>query len=280
MDAAAESDLAVLVVGVDPARLEGSAVESADDMLGALAHLSDGGIDVVCTSLDLPDAQGLDVVRTFRDQAPDVPVIVLAEKASGARDAIAAGASDVLPADAPADLVARSVRYAATVQRLRAQLHRHQTVDELTGLLNARGFELLATHHLRLADRSKHPVVIVFVRMEEVTEPERDRAVVGAADVIRSAVRASDVVARVGSDAFCVLLSGTSPGSEPVVLSRVVEAVAAHDAETGRATGSTLWVGAAEYDPEQPQGLQDLIAQADRRMRRAGDEPRAEPVES
>jgi diguanylate cyclase (GGDEF)-like protein len=272
MSAGGEGDLAVLVVGADAGRLEGFAVESAEDLLGALAHLSDGGIDVICTTLDLPDAQGLDVVRSFQEQAGDVPVVVLGTGGVDQQDVFDTGATDILPADAAADLVARSVRYAATVQRLSAELHRHQTVDDLTGLLNARGFELLATHHLRLADRSKHPVVIVFVRMDEVPEPERDRAVVDASDTIRSAVRASDVVARVGSDAFCVLLSGASPGTESIVLSRVVEAVAEHDARTGRETGSRLWVGAAEYDPERPQGLQELIAEADRRMRRAGAE--------
>lgn len=266
----AGSDLRVLAVGVDRGRVEGSDVESADDLLGALAHLSDGGIDVICARLDLPDAHGLDVIRSFREQASDVPVVVVGTAGVDPQLAYDAGATDVLSTDAPPNLIARSIRYAATVQRLSAELHRHQTVDELTGLLNARGFELLATHHLRLADRSKHPVVIVFVRMDEVPEPERDHAVVDAAEMIRSAVRASDVVARVGVDAFCVLLSGATPGTESIVLSRVVEAVAEHDARAGRDMGSTLWVGAAGYDPEQPQGLQELIAEADRRMRRAG----------
>ena len=273
MSTAAETELSVLVVGVDPGRLEGSAVESADDLLGALAHLSDGGIDVVCTSLDLPDAHGLDVIRSFRERASDVPVVVVGTAGADPQLAYDTGATDVIPADASADLVGRAVRYAATVQRLGAELDRHQTVDDLTGLLSARGFELLATHHLRLADRSKHAVVIVVVRMDEVPERERDQAVVDAAEMIRSAVRASDIVARVGSDAFCVLLSNATPGTESIVLSRVVEAVADHDARTGRDAGSTLWVGAAEYDPERPQGLQELIAEADRRMRRAGAEP-------
>lgn len=273
MSAGGGGDLAVLAVGIDAGRLEGFSVESAEDLLGGLAHLSDGGIDVICATLDLPDAQGLDVVRSFREQANDVPVVVVGTGGADPQDVFDAGATDVVPAHASEDLIARAVRYAATVQRLSAELHRHQAVDDLTGLLNARGFELLATHHLRLADRSKHPIVIVFVRMDELPEPERDRALVDAADMIRSAVRASDVVARVGSDAFCVLLSGASPGTESIVLSRVVEAIAEHDAKTGRETGSALWVGAAEYDPERPQGLQELIAEADRRMRRASDEP-------
>ena len=272
MNAVSETDLSVLVVGMDAGRLEGPAVESADDLLGALAHLSDGGIDVVCTSLDLPDAHGLDVIRSFREQASDVPVVVVGTAGVDPQLAYDTGATDIIPADASADLVARAVRYAATVQRLSTDVHRHQTVDAVTGLLNARGFELLATHHLRLADRSKRPVVIVFVRMEEVPEPERDRAAMDAAATIRSAVRASDVVARVRTDAFCVLLPGAAPGTESIVLSRVVESVAEHDARVGREAGSTLWVGTAEYDPEQPQELHELIAEADRRMLRAGTE--------
>ena len=129
MSAGGGGDLAVLAVGLDAERLEGFSVESAEDLLGALAHLSDGGIDVICSTLDLPDTQGLDVVRSFREQAGDVPVVVIGTAGVDPQLAFDAGATDVIPADAPVDLVARAVRYAATVQRLSAELHRHQTVD-------------------------------------------------------------------------------------------------------------------------------------------------------
>src|SRR5262245_33345185 len=121
MSAGGEGDLAVLVVGIDADRVEGFSVEAAEDRLGALAHLSDGGIDVICTTLDLPDVQGLDVVRSFREQADDVPVVVLGTAGVDPQDVFDAGAIDVVPADASADLVARAVRYAATVQRLSAE---------------------------------------------------------------------------------------------------------------------------------------------------------------
>jgi diguanylate cyclase (GGDEF)-like protein len=102
---------------------------------------------------------------------------------------------------------------------MRAELHRRQVVDELTGLYNARGFEQLATHYLRLADRSKRPVVLVFVRLEQAGDVELDAAVAGAAEALSSTVRDSDVVARVGADAFCVLLTGDAAGAESIVLS-------------------------------------------------------------
>ena len=268
MSAARDPELAVLAVGVDPGPLEGCTLERAEDLLGALANLADGGIDVVVTSLDLPDATGTDVIVSLRERAPDVPVIVVGDALAEPMDAFGAGASDVVPADAAADLVARAVRYAATLRNVEAGLRRFQAFDELTGLLNARGFDLLANHHFRLADRSKHPVLIVFLRVGEAGESPGDAAVADAATVISSAVRVSDVAARVDSGAFCVLLPGAEPGSEPIVLERIIEAVASHNARTGHETGPSLSIGAASYDPGHPVPLEELIAAADRRMRR------------
>src|SRR5262245_2929085 len=268
MNATAVPELSVLAVGVDPGSIEGCVVETADDMLGALAHLSDGGIDVVYASLHLPDASGADVVVSLRERAPDVPIIAVAEEQGDLSAERRAGASDVLPPDAAPETIARSLRYATSLQKVEAELRRHQTVDEHTGLFNARGFELLAGHHLRLADRSKRPVVIVFVRVDVLSGEAVDAPITDAAELIRSAVRASDVAARVGVDAFCVLLAGATSGSETIVLERIVEAVAGLNARTGQEAGPQISLGSATYDPERPTSLDDLIAEADRRMRR------------
>jgi len=256
---------ALLAVGVDPGAMDGFVLETADDLLGALAHLADGWVDVVLVSLELPDATGTDVIRSLRERAPDVPVIGVAAGDADPAEAIDAGASDVLPEGAGSELVERALRYAASIREMRAEMHRLQVVDERTGLYNARGFEQLATHHLQLADRSKRPVVLVFVRLEDAGGAELDEAVAGAAEALRSAVRDSDVVARVGADAFCVLLTGDAAGAESIVLSRVVEAVAAHNARQGHGRLS-LSVASAAYDPENPVGLEELIAEAGRRM--------------
>ena len=260
--------LSVLAVGVDPGALEGCTLEHADDLLGALARLADGGIDVVVTALELPDASGTDVIVSLRERAPEVPVIVMGDAGALPMDAFGAGASDVVPPDAATDLVARAVRHAVTLRKVEAGLRRSQAFDELTGLLNARGFDLLANHHFRLADRSKDPVLIVFLRVDEEGGAPGEAAVADAASVISSAVRVSDVVARVGSETFCALLAGVIPGSEPIVLERIIEAVATHNASTGHEAGPSVWIGAASYDPELPVPLAELIAEADRRMRR------------
>ncbi|MGH2635894.1 MAG: GGDEF domain-containing protein [Actinomycetota bacterium] len=264
----------VLVVGAGVDDLPGAVIETADDLLGALARVADGGIDVVLLSLDLPDGQGADAVRVIRERAPEIPVIAV-DAGGGAQRAIEAGASDVVPSDGGVDLLARAVRYAVALDRMRTELHRREVVDELTGLSNARGFERFAQHHLAMARRSRRPVVLLFVRLEGFEEldetedaEERVRRLSATADVLSTAVRDSDVVAHIGAGAFCLLLTGDAVGAESLVLSRVVDAVAANNARRGDAA-LTLSVGAAAFDPDRPLSLDELIARAGGRAREA-----------
>lgn len=282
--------VAVLAVGFDPGVVAGATVETADDLLGALAQLAGGGVDVVLLALDTPDAPGVDAVRSIRERAPDVPVIGVlspddadrdahgadgigaADRAGLAERAIDAGASDVVSAASP-ELLARAVRYATSLRRLEDELERGRFVDDLTGLYTTRGLEHLASHHLAYASRSKVPVTLVFVRLDtpdvipdhDLDQDERHRAVTEAADVLRAVVRSSDVLARVGPSSFCVLLTGDASGADAVVLSRLVEAIAESNARSGRSSQLSVSVGAAAYDPDHPVSLEALIEEADRR---------------
>lgn len=269
----------VLAVGFDPGELEGVTVEAADDLLGALARVADGGVHVVLLALDLPDGEGIQAVRSIRERAPDVPVIAVGT-GDDAERAIDAGASDVVPPDAGPELLSRAIRYATSLQRMQAELYRRQLVDEVTGVYNARGFERLASHHLAMADRSKRSVPLIFVRidaLEDLGAPgettERGKLVADAAEVVRKAVRGSDVIARVGAGVFCVLLTGDAVGADAEVLSRVVEGVAMSNTKSGRPGQLSVSVGTATYDPEHPVAVETLIAEADRRMRGTGPEP-------
>ena len=247
-NATRDPNLSVLAVGVDPGALEGCTVETADDMLGALAHLAGGGIDVVVAFLNLPDASGTDVIVSLRERAPEVPVIVVGDGEAEPSDAFAAGASDVLPPDATTDLVSRAIRYAATLRKVEAGLRRNQAFDELTGLLNARGFDLLANHHS--SGRSfqgprDHPVPPGGRRRRSPRRPRGRRCRDG--DQLGRARDRRRRPCRVRW--FRVLLAGASTGTEPIVLERIVEAVAAQNAKAGRDAGPSISVGAASYDP-------------------------------
>jgi DNA-binding NarL/FixJ family response regulator len=112
----------VLAVGTGVEGLD-VRVEVADDLLGALARLADGGIDVVVVSLELPDGRGADVVRAVLERAPAVPVVAVADAAE-AEEALEAGAADVVPAAAGAELLTRAIGCAFAVSEMRAEIGR------------------------------------------------------------------------------------------------------------------------------------------------------------
>ncbi len=262
--------MSVLAVGVAVDDLPGAAVETTDDLIGALARLADGGLDLVLLSLELPDEPGLDAIRAIRERVPEVPIVVVAVDAL-ASSALGAGADEVVPPDGGSQLLARAARYAVALQRMRTELHRREIVDEVTGLYNARGFEEFAAHHMALASRSSRPLVILSVRIDGPSGanaadrgPRRDHSLADAAEVLRAAVRDCDVLARRDGGAFCVLLTGDAVGAEALVLSRLVNALAVSNARAGRTGNLSLSVGAATYDPSNPQTLGDLLAAADR----------------
>jgi GGDEF domain-containing protein len=177
---------------------------------------------------------------------------------------------------------------------MRNDLRELEITDELTGLPNLRGFVPVAEHRFRIADRDRVPVVLLFVRLDDLgdlsTEEgaiegdqvaiegdqvaiegdqvaiEGDQVAIEAANVILDGVREADYPSRISSDTFCVLLTGRADGTEAIVLSRLVEALAVRNAQGDRARRLSLSIGSAVYDPDHPASILDIIETARRRM--------------
>ena len=248
--------------------LEGDAFEVA--RIPDLAALGPGSEqDAVIVALD--DLGPLEALETLRLKTPAAAVLVLtaADNETDGAVAMHAGAEDHLVRDAIADgLLPRAVRYAVDRRRLRREL---VTIDERTRLPNLRGFVAIAEHQLRMADRAGAPVVLLFVRFDTTDaagSPWEEELAADAAEVVISAIRDADLPARIADDTFCVLLSGDARGAEVAVLSRLVEAIAVHDATSANPRPLSLSVGSAIYDPADPVGLEDLLAAAEAGMHR------------
>ncbi|MGE5225632.1 MAG: GGDEF domain-containing protein [Planctomycetaceae bacterium] len=272
----ANEPVSVALVGLDPeteralAADEGFTVRAAPDVAGAR------GADAVV--LALAGGAPIESVRAVRDAAPDAAVIVVTDGANAADGAIAthAGAEDHLVRDEllPA-LLPRAIRYAVAVRSIRRDL---ATTDHVTRLPNLRGFAPIAEHHLRMADRQQRPVVFVFVRLEDLATiagslgaGAADDLARDAAAVVLEAVRDADVPARIAPDTIAVLLTGDAEGAETTVLSRLVEAMAVHDAARERPRALALSVGTARYEPGSGADLGSILAGAARGLaRRAG----------
>lgn len=269
----------VLLVGTGDdfgTELEGDDFEVA--RISDLAALRPGAEqDAVIVALDDPGP--LEALETLRLKTPAAAVLVLTTSDREADGAVAlhAGAEDHLVLGSIADgLLPRAIRYAVERRRLRREL---ATIDETTRLPNLRGFVAIAEHQLRMANRAGTSVVLLFVRFDDqrtagASSALADQVAIEAAEVLLSAIRDSDLPARIADDTFCVLLSGDAKGSEVAVLSRLVEAIAVHDANKPEPQPLALSVGSAIYDPADPVSLEGLLRTAEAEMRPHASETR------
>ena len=90
-------------------------------------------------------------------------------------------------------------------------------VDDLTGLLNRRGWRYTAPRELARAARSGNPITLVTLDLDnfkelndELGHDQGDRALRDTAERIRATLRAGDVVARLGGDEFVALLTNST----------------------------------------------------------------------
>lgn len=255
----------VALVGVDAALAEELENDEGVDVRRAVASVdelpNDEHVDAVVVALN---GQGpLELLESLRSTQPEAAVIVVTEAGRETDGAVAmhAGAEDhLMRGSMPEGLLPRAVRYAVSIRRLRRELG---TTDEVTGLPNLRGFVPIAEHHLRMADRSRDPVVFLFVRIEGEVSPDDVRE---TAEVLLDAVRDADLPARITDDTFTVLLTGDAAGAESLVLSRLVEAIAVHNSKQDPPRPLSLSVGSALYEPEAPSTLSQILETAGRRL--------------
>ena len=158
-------------------------------------------------------------------------------------------------------------------KRLEEELRSLSLHDELTGLYNRRGFMTLGEQQLKLAQRIKSTVFLLYGdidRMKWINDTlghqEGDKTLRETADMLKGAFRESDIIARIGGDEFVVLTIGTSKAGVKVLTARLQESLDARNAKGTHRYNLSLSIGITHYDPKHPCSLDELVAQADKLM--------------
>ncbi|HEY4845752.1 MAG TPA: diguanylate cyclase response regulator [Candidatus Dormibacteraeota bacterium] len=255
-------------------------LQVADSLKQALESLraSAGETDVVLLDLSLPDSHGLETFRAVHSLAPAVPILVL----SGLNDdlialkAVNEGAQDFIrKARVDSELLPRAIRYATERHRLLEQVRQLAIADELTGLMNRRGFMMLAEHQRSLADRKGSSLSLVFIDIDrfklindQFGHEEGDRALQEVTGLLLRTFRRSDVVARLGGDEFIVLMADINGDGLQTVLDRMRKNIAAFNNEARFSWRLAISLGVVVYDAAHPETLETLMAKADQAMYR------------
>jgi diguanylate cyclase (GGDEF)-like protein len=145
--------------------------------------------------------------------------------------------------------------------------------DELTGLSNRRGFEMLGERLMAAARRLDLPVSAIYADLDNLKpindnfgHEAGDAALVQTGEVLTGSMRASDLIARLGGDEYCALLIGGAAMAAPKLIDRVQQAVAERNRETTEPWELSISLGLAESRGGEEIALWDLVGLADAEM--------------
>jgi len=117
---------------------------------------------------------------------------------------------------------------AADVLRARKKITKLSYTDELTDVLNMRGFRMLLEKEASSSKRYNRPYTILMIDADGLKDindqyghSTGSMLIKNVANIIKECLRTSDIVARFGGDEFVVLLTNTADENSLVVSERI-----------------------------------------------------------
>ncbi|HWU75480.1 MAG TPA: GGDEF domain-containing protein [Rhodanobacter sp.] len=173
------------------------------------------------------------------------------------------------------DLVMENERLRAELEHTRSEVRvliEQASTDELTGLLNRRGFLREAEPELRQAQASQHPLTLIYVDVDglktlndEAGHEAGDALLVETAALLRAAFRSTDILARLGGDEFVVLTRGLH-GDGAIIRHRIARLSQALHRAGAQSREISLSAGVVLVAPCAIPALDDLLDRADKAM--------------
>lgn len=157
---------------------------------------------------------------------------------------------------------------------LEAKLHSLAITDELTGLMNRRGFMMMANQQFQIVDRTQNKMLLLFADVDNLKwvndtygHETGDVLLIKTAKIL-SSLRSSDIIARLGGDEFAILVpdSGGDSMDENKLIDRFNKLLEKENQTSKLSFDLSISFGVAIYDPVHPCHIDELIDTADKRM--------------
>lgn len=144
---------------------------NADRLSEAKPYFADSRIDIILLDLGLPDSQGLDTLLRVREQAREVPIVVLTmlDNEETGLHALKDGAQDYLvKGQMTAPLITRSLRYA--IERGRIEKERKKMTDLVEASLAEKETMLREIHH-RVKNNLQVISSLLNLQINKISDP-------------------------------------------------------------------------------------------------------------
>ena len=151
--------------------------------------------------------------------------------------------------------------------------------DSLTGLFNQHAFYDHLRREIANAERYHESVTLFYFDLngfKQLNDTEGhqvgDEFLSLVGDIIRKAIRETDVGCRYGGDEFCIILPRTSIGSSELIKERLVNEFKEHDTK-----GVSFSLGIVDTGPDNFIDYENFVKKADKHMYEAKAESKTKP---
>lgn len=157
------------------------------------------------------------------------------------------------------------------IEQAQQLLQRQAHTDSLTQLANRLSLHAAIEQQLRVKPHSGALLLLDLDHFKTINDElghlEGDRALAEFAHVVKTQLRATDVVGRLGGEEFCVLLPLTAHDQAVEIATRIMHGVACTPLtdEAGRPYRITVSVGVGTISPHD-RSLRDVLDRADQAL--------------
>ena len=167
------------------------------------------------------------------------------------------------------------------VEQERQKLKKEYTIanrisltDEMTGLLNRRGFITLGQKTLEVAEAIPQSGMVLYGDMDGLKKindtyghAAGDRAIKAEAQLLREEFRNADIIGRLGGDEFALVATGMNEGHFATIKKRLYANCAAWNKKSGEEFTLSISLGYALFTPEiKEYNIKMLLEQADQSL--------------
>lgn len=159
-------------------------------------------------------------------------------------------------------------------KELENKLQKLSITDEMTGILNRRGFLDFVGKQMKIAERNKTKLFLLFADLDNLKwindnlgHDLGDQAIISAANILKDTFRSSDIIGRLGGDEFAVLQTDQGQnGTKKSMVERLEENISAFNGNSTSPFAISLSFGITSYDPDAPCSFEELLREADKLM--------------